>query len=463
MNIENYGFHFADIPKDGTQIPARITSVYRNRFAIICDIGVGLASLKASQYDLLTEPYPTTGDFVLIDWQENGESRIVKTLPRKTLFSRLDPSSSGHKEQAVAANFDYVFIMQSLDRNFNPRRLERYLTLSWQSGAVPVIVLTKADCAEDTLPYIAAAEKVGIGVAVIALSCKTGSGLQKLDKYLKPGKTIVLLGSSGVGKSTLINTLAGKPLMETAEVREKDNRGRHTTSRRQLILLKNGVMIIDTPGMRELGLWDADDGLEQSFNDVQEFIGHCKFSDCKHQGEPGCAIKQAIQCGKLSLERWESYCKLHIEAEYAGDKSGYLRAKEHRFKEISKMIRQKKKLDFQHTACMDSFSCKVCGASVHPEEAGSQHRNHCPYCLSSVHLDNRPGDRASICKGIMKPFAISVRKNGEWAIIHQCQACGTLHANRIAADDNATLLMSMAMRPLALPPFPLWQLGNIKE
>lgn len=457
MNIENYGILPQNTSPDENELTARITAVHRGGFEIICDKGAGLAHLKASAYYKDEENRPTTGDFVILDWQENGPSRILKTLPRKAYFFRLDPSSSGHGEQAVAANFDYVFIMQSLDRDFNPHRLERYLTLAWQSGAVPAVLLTKADGIEDYSAHLRAAEKLATGAGVFAISARTGAGMEQLASYLKPQKTIVLLGSSGVGKSTLVNALAGEAIMSTGEVRENDSRGRHTTSHRQLLLLKSGVMIIDTPGMRELGMWDVSEGLSQSFADIEQYLGRCKFSDCRHQSEPGCAIKGAIQRGELTQERWESYVKLGTEAKYADDKAGYLRGKEQWHKEITKIQRQKNAVDYRHTPCAEGFTCAVCGAFTAPENAGSRHRNHCPKCLSSIHVDNEPGDRASLCKGVMDPIGVWVRKNGEWAVIHRCRACGELSSNRIAADDNPTLLMSIAMKPLAAPPFPLWQ------
>ncbi len=456
INIETYGYRPHSLAADASGLPARVMSVHREQFGIVCAQGTGLARLKSGVYHQGTEVYPTAGDFVLLDWQPDGESRILKTLPRRSFFSRLDPSSAGHSEQAVAANFDYVFLLQSLDRDFNPRRLERYLTLAWQSGAVPAVILTKADCMEDCDAKIRAAEKLAAGVGVFAISAKTGQGLAQLSSYLKPGKTIVFLGSSGVGKSTLINTLAGRDIMATSAIREKDGRGRHTTSHRQLLLLDSGVMVIDTPGMRELGMWDVSEGLGQSFSDVEELLGGCKFSDCRHQSEPGCAVRSAIQSGALSHERWESYQTLQEEARFANDKAGFLREKQQWHKEISKKVRQIKEQDYRHTPCNESFTCAACGSLVTPHDAGSAHRNHCPHCLSSLHVDHKPGDRASLCRGLMDPIGVWVRKNGEWSLIHRCRSCGALRSNRIAADDNNTLLMSIAMKPLAAPPFPLY-------
>jgi len=331
------------LPENAKEIPARITAAYRDFYEFICENGSGFARLKGREYYAGEEQFPTTGDFVLLDWQPSGESRIVRTLPRRTYFSRLDPSSAGHGEQAVAANFDAVFILQSLNNNFNLHRLERYLTLAWQSGAVPAVVLTKADLTPDCAEQLRVAEQTVIGAGVFAVSAKTGQGLAALEEYLKPRRTVVFLGSSGVGKSSLVNALAGKPVMETGEIREEDSRGRHTTTHRQLLMLPSGVMVIDTPGMRELGMWDVTEGIGQSFADVEWYFGQCRFSDCRHQSEPGCAVKAAIERGELSAERWESYCQLKNEAKYSDDKAGYLREKQQWHKNIAKINRSSKK------------------------------------------------------------------------------------------------------------------------
>lgn len=459
IDLKTYGSPLPDIPANAPGLLARITAVHRGQYELICDKGRGLAALKRSCYRAEDACIPTVGDHVMVDWQADGQSRILCTLPRRTYLARLDPGP-GQKEQALAANFDTVCILQSLDRDFNLRRLERALTLAWESGATPVVLLTKADLAADARASLLAAQQLAIGVEVLVLSARTGAGLSQLSKYLRPGKTLVLLGSSGVGKSTLVNALAGGPILPTGAVRESDGRGRHTTSRRALILLPSGALVIDTPGVREVGLWDAERGLEQSFADVERYLGHCKFSDCRHESEPGCAVKHAIRSGALSQQRWESYQKLRAEARFFADKDSYLQDKEQRLKRISQTVRAQKQVDHRRAPCWESFTCRVCGAQVFPEEAGTEHRNHCPHCLSSVHADHRPGDRASLCRGVMDPIGVWVRKNGEWALIHRCRDCGALCSNRIAADDNPTLLMSIAMKPLASPPFPLWRFGE---
>jgi ribosome biogenesis GTPase len=337
----------SDVPSDGSLIPARVTAVHRERYELVCNRGQTHGRLKAGVYYNGGEtPFPTAGDFVLIEDNTGGDSVIVKTLARKTFFSRRDPTP-GRGEQAVAANFDYVFILQSLNFDFNLRRLERYLALTWHSGAVPVVLLTKADLVGDDTEQLRAAEKAAAGVGVYSVSAKTGYGLDALSDYLKPRRTIVFLGSSGVGKSSLLNALAGKELMATQDIRQDDSKGRHTTTHRQLIMLPSGAMVIDTPGMRELGMVGSLSsmpmngmGLDEAFADVEQYFGACRFADCRHGSEPGCAVRAAIRRGELKEERWESYQKLLQEAQYADDKAAFLRAKETRFKEISKTVKK---------------------------------------------------------------------------------------------------------------------------
>jgi len=337
LTITDYGMvpDYRNLPG----IPARVTAVHKERYEIVCDYGITHARLKTREYFVDTQDFPTAGDFVMINYIENGDSQITATLPRKTFFSRREPGPVP-RDQAVAANFDYVFIMQSLNADFNPRRLERYLTLSWQSGATPVILLTKADLVEDYWDYLARVDRVAAGVNIHVVSAHTGYGLQRLNAYLQPGKTVVFLGSSGVGKSSLVNALAGEDIMAVNGIREDDSKGRHTTTHRQLIRLKTGVMIIDTPGMRELGMWDASEGLADAFADVEQFLGKCRFSDCHHESEPGCAVKAAIASGELEIGRWESYRKLKEEAV---DKTELLRRKQEWAKGVAKFSKQRKK------------------------------------------------------------------------------------------------------------------------
>ena len=337
MNIHDWG----NVPdtKNLPGIPARVTAVHKERYEIICQHGITHARLKTKEYFVDSQDFPTAGDFVMVNYIENGDSQITATLPRTTLFSRREPGPIP-RDQAVAANFDYVFILQSLNLDFNPRRLERYLTLAWQSGATPVVLLTKADLVEDYWPYLTQVDRVAAGVNIHVVSAHTGYGLPRLNAYLQPGKTVVFLGSSGVGKSSLVNALAGEDIMAVSAIREDDSKGRHTTTHRQLIRLQSGVMIIDTPGMRELGMWEVSEGLTDAFSDVEAFLGQCRFSDCTHQREPGCAIRAAIAAGELEVSRWESYQKLKEEAV---DKAEMLRRKHEWSKGLSKFTKNRKK------------------------------------------------------------------------------------------------------------------------
>ncbi len=341
MNLKIYGFD-KQLYKNYDGLTARVIAVHKGRYKLICEYGECYGRLKTKEYYVDTEGFPTAGDFVVIKYSSLGDSLIVKTLPRRTFFMRKDPNPN-KREQAVAANFDYVFIMQSLNHDFNHKRLERYLTLAWQSGAQPVIILSKADLLEDISDKIKTAELYSMGVPVHAISSQTGYGINELEKYLMPEKTVVFLGSSGVGKSSLVNALAGEDIMTTSEIREDDSKGRHTTTHRELIMLKNGAMIIDTPGMRSLGMWDVSGGIENAFADVERFFGCCRFTDCRHESEPGCAIKAAIESGELTRERFESYLALKKEARYLDDKEAFLRDKKEWHKALSKGTRMLKK------------------------------------------------------------------------------------------------------------------------
>ena len=351
MNIKDYGLKENLIKNiDESKTIARIIATHKDRYEIVCNNGQGFAKIKRGcYYDNPNSIYPTTGDFVIIEWNSTGDSMICETLKRGSSFSRTASSSDrnhelhNQHEQLVAANFDYVFIMQSLNNNFNLHRLERYLSLSWESGAIPVIILTKSDLVEKIQEYIEQVESIAFGVDVYAVSCITGYGLDSIKKYFSKGNTIVFLGSSGVGKSTLVNTLYGDNVMKTSDIREEDSRGRHTTTSRNLIMLPNGAMIIDTPGMRELGMWNAENGINKTFQDIEQYIGMCKFSDCTHTNEPGCKILEAIVNREIDQERFEQYLKLQKESRYNTDSNQYLQEKKNKFKEISKINKHNRK------------------------------------------------------------------------------------------------------------------------
>lgn len=339
LNITDYGY----IPTPLSQgIPARVTAVHKDRLAVVSEYGEGYARVKNASYYDGREAYPTVGDFVAMEYIPDGDSRILATLPRRTYFSRRSPNPT-RGEQAVAANFDYVMIVQSLNQDFNPNRLERYMTLAWESGATPVVVLTKLDLVKDAWNQILRAELAAPGAAVHAVSARTGEGLEALAPYLQPGKTLVFLGSSGVGKSSLVNALAGEEIMSTGSIRESDGKGRHTTTHRQLIRLPAGFMIIDTPGMRELGMWDVSQGLEEAFPEVEALLGRCRFRDCTHTSEPGCAIRAAIEAGELAEDRWLRYSSLKQEAKAADTKAEIMERKTEFYRNVAKAKKNRRK------------------------------------------------------------------------------------------------------------------------
>lgn len=296
----------------------RIFAQHKNMYRIYSEFGELLGEVSGRfHYDSSgSQDYPTVGDWVAIT-PRPGEmgATIHGVLGRRSKFSRKTAGVLT-EEQVVAANMDYVFIVVSLNENYNIRRVERYLTVAWESGANPVIILSKADlcdCVEDRVNEVSAA---AFGVPVHSVSAYENEGLNEIKPYLKEGKTIVLLGSSGVGKSTLVNWLTGEERQLVQEVSELGDRGKHTTTHRELIILPSGALLIDTPGMRELQLWDGSEGISEAFEDIEELSSGCKFSDCNHKNEPGCKIREALRDGSLSLPRFESYLKLQREIRF---------------------------------------------------------------------------------------------------------------------------------------------------
>lgn len=282
--------------------------------------------------------FPTVGDRVEVLQNADGDSTILKVMERRSVFMRLN-ATQGLPDQAVAANFDYVFITMSLNKDFHPSKLERYLTVAWQSGGTPVILLTKSDLMEDRGQILAQVSALAPGVDVYCVSSYTGEGFLQLEKYFTEGHTIVLLGSSGVGKSSFVNVVMGAEQMQTAGIRESDAQGRHTTTYKQMFcipeqillpdkrVIKGGGRIIDTPGMRKLIIGEDAEGAERTFEDIEGLVLQCRFSDCRHQTEPGCAVKRALTDQTLDERRWKTYLSLQKEEAYARERQRILTRK----------------------------------------------------------------------------------------------------------------------------------------
>ena len=296
--------------------PARLTEEQRGLFQIVSEHGArsartpGTMRHKAQDRSAL----PAVGDWVSAEAVPNEKVVLIRrVLPRRTKLSRKAAGET-MEEQVIAANLDAVLIMTALNAEFNARRLERFLTVSRESGAEPVLILNKLDACAEPGPFLAEARQAAGDAAVVAISAKTGEGLDALSSWIKPGRTVGLIGSSGVGKSTLVNRLAGNELLKTAQTRASDERGRHTTTHRQLFILPGGGILLDTPGMREMQFWEADQGLTMTFDDIEALAPSCRFKDCAHGSEPGCAVKAAIEAGTVTADRLASWAKLKREA-----------------------------------------------------------------------------------------------------------------------------------------------------
>lgn len=309
---------------------AIVTAVHRDRYELSLGTEMVYGRLKTAAFYNSGEivMFPTVGDRVEVLRNADGDSTILKVKERKSVFMRLN-ATQGLPDQAVAANFDYVFITMSLNKDFHPSKLERYLTVAWQSGGTPVILLTKSDLMEDREQVLAQVSTLAPGVDVYCVSSYTGEGFMQLEKYFANGKTIVLLGSSGVGKSSFVNVVMGTERMQTSDIRESDAQGRHTTTYKQMFeipdrimlpdksVIKGGGRIIDTPGMRKLVMGEGADGIELTFEDIEELASQCRFSDCRHQTEPGCAVRRALEDGTLDQRHWKTYLSLQKEEAYA--------------------------------------------------------------------------------------------------------------------------------------------------
>ena len=353
--LQKYGWQnaFADAfkPYQGAGFEAgRVSVENRGQYLVLTKHGEYSAEVAGKLLYSVDSPseLPKVGDWVVLSLFEGEAKAIIHdVLPRKSKFSR---KVAGKKveEQIVATNIDYIFVVQSVDQNFNLPRLERYLVMVREGGAQPIIVLNKIDLDHNSAEKARQVDKIAGNVPVIQTSTVTNEGVDALEAHLEPGKTYAFVGSSGVGKSALINSLVGADVQQTKEVRAGDSKGKHTTTRRELLTLPNGSLLIDTPGMREVQLWHSDKGLDDTFAEIMELADNCHFADCTHRHEKGCAVLAAVELGQVSPKRYKSYLKLLKEAEYLeerGEQQSFLASKR-KEKELHRAMKRYRKKDY---------------------------------------------------------------------------------------------------------------------
>lgn len=383
----------------------------------------------------LTERQKSTiavGDKAAVRITGPSEGHVIEILPRKNEISRPDPHCREIR-RSIAANLDLAIIVASIkEPDFRPGLIDRILTVLFTEQIKPILIINKIDLVPDEelnrqLPGIDIYRQAG--VEVFAVSAHSGAGIEDLRNRLT-GMQSAFVGHSGVGKSSLLNKLFPELVLKTNTVRKSDGKGRHTTSSSLLHDAGNSTRVIDCPGIREFSADNlTNEQIRAGFPEFNRCSADCGFSNCTHTFEPHCAVRKAVQEGKIASSRYNSYRKLVKGADEIIEAAG------------------------------QSFVCAKCGYLVSESAHGSNHRNHCPKCLWSKHLDNNPGDRKSACGGLMEPVTVWVRKDGEWAVIHRCCDCGALHSNRIAGDDNEFKLLSIAMKPIAGLPFPVEKLA----
>lgn len=334
--------------KGNDLLPARVSLQLKKQYRVIAEQGeydaviVGKIRHKAESL----ADFPVIGDWVLVKINPDGTALIHHILPRRTKISRDTTTRKGRQqiadEQVLVSNVDTIFVVTALNEELNPRRIERYLTVIWDSGATPVLILNKADLCENVEEAVEIMQDVAIGVDVHVMSATENDGVEILNQYLADGKTVALLGSSGVGKSTIINQLLGEEKFKVADIGDYKDKGRHTTTHRELVLMDRGGILIDNPGIRSLQLWDGEEGISKSFEDIEEFSEHCRFNDCKHINEPDCAVLAAVESGELDQDRYDSYLKLQGELSYRARKENWVTRQntKKRWKTIAKVRRQ---------------------------------------------------------------------------------------------------------------------------
>lgn len=331
-----------------SSLPARVARQDKNRYLLLTGHGelTGVITGRMRHESEVDEDLPSVGDWVVVEPHlADHTATIASILPRRSAFRRsvIITRKGPARAQVLASNIDTVFLVSGLDHNFNPRRIERFVLLAWESGAVPVIVLNKSDLCDDIASAVESVREIAIGVDIHAVSASHGDGIEQLRAYCTIGKTVAFLGSSGVGKSTLINALLGSERMKVSTVSDQDSKGRHTTTHRELISIPDGGMLIDTPGMRGLLLWSDGSGVEATFGELEQIALHCRFRDCGHETEPGCAVRAALESGELDPDRFENWRKLQREVRYQKrrqDISASL-AEKAKWKQIAKRQRER--------------------------------------------------------------------------------------------------------------------------
>ncbi|CAH0117839.1 MULTISPECIES: ribosome small subunit-dependent GTPase A [unclassified Paenibacillus] len=327
MNLNDLGWNtafadaFAPYSEQGYSA-GRVALEHKHLYTVYTEQGELLAEVSGKfRYNAYERgDYPAVGDWVALDARPaEGKGTIHAVLPRMSKFSRKTAGQTTD-EQIVAANIDTVFLVNALNHDFNVRRIERYLILAWESGANPVIILSKSDLCDDLYMRKEQVEAIAFGVPIHAVSSTADIGFDELARYLQPGKTVALLGSSGAGKSSMVNRLIGREIQKVSEIRTGDDRGRHTTTHRELFPLQSGGIVVDTPGMREIQLWDAEEGLSDSFRDIEELAAQCHFNDCRHEREPLCAVRAALEAGQLDARRYANFNKMKAELAYLARK-----------------------------------------------------------------------------------------------------------------------------------------------